>query len=147
MLLLKDANPSDDVMDLEAKLTDAIIVPGLVFLTGSLVFNILEQHQLAESFLLLSFISGTIAFLLHQGNTLKITNKRLIMESGIVVRTSVDIPLMDVKGIEIQQTPIERLIGVGSIIIHATHKSNAIPLLADVYGIRNTIQRMIETSP
>jgi uncharacterized membrane protein YdbT with pleckstrin-like domain len=49
-----------------------------------------------------------------------VTNHRLVYNAGLICRTTTEIPLDKVDSVDIEQSLIGRLLGYGSVTVHAT---------------------------
>jgi membrane protein YdbS with pleckstrin-like domain len=59
------------------------------------------------------------------GKRYRLTTQRLILESGLVSLTTDRIDIIDINDITVEQGPIARLLGLGTIIVRSTDKTHA----------------------
>jgi membrane protein YdbS with pleckstrin-like domain len=73
--------------------------------------------------LLLPAVMGTLQAWARIKNThYRVTNQRIVIQSGVLSRSLEEIDMRSVDDIEFQQTVIERLFGIGQVFIISTDK-------------------------
>jgi uncharacterized membrane protein YdbT with pleckstrin-like domain len=80
-------------------------------------------HSMREFVILLvvfGFVAGIIKYLNFIGSEFVITNKRVVFKTGVVKRTSTDLLLAKVEGINVDQGILGRILGYGTIVVSGT---------------------------
>ena len=71
-----------------------------------------------------------------------VTNKRLILKTGIVARNSREIQLDAIESIQIRQGPLARIIGYGKVIVTGRGVSLLTLRVADPMQVKTTLQSL-----
>lgn len=122
MNYLKDIFLKDEKIRYKAKYHYMIyILPFILFIVaiGIIVFG-KEKIILSLYFIGLSYLFALYIFLKNKYSDFVITNKRLIMKTGLLYKKSVDILLKDVGFYRVKQSIIGELFGYGSFVISMT---------------------------
>jgi membrane protein YdbS with pleckstrin-like domain len=106
----------------------AVLVPGAIFpaVPAGLGFVVLAVDVLVVVFVLLA------PYLRWRSRVYRLTDRRLILESGIVTRRSKSIPLGRVQDITSAVGPLGRLFNYGSLKVENAGESPGYDLLVDV---------------
>ena len=90
-------------------------------------------------------IWGSAAFMTSRTSEFAVTNKRVLMKVGWIRRTSLEVLLTKVEGIQVHQGMLGRLLGYGSIVVSGTGGSkDPFHRIADPLGFRKKVQEQIE---
>jgi membrane protein YdbS with pleckstrin-like domain len=76
----------------------------------------------------------------------KVTNQRIVIESGVLSRSLEEIDMRSVDDIEFQQTFLERLFGIGAIFVVSTDKVAPKLALHGIHDPRNTRELIRSTA-
>ena len=97
-------------------------------------------------FAFLAVVSGALlvvtAWINRLGTVLIITNKRCILQKGIVSRSTTEVRHVDIRNIQVNQGIINRILNVGHIGISSAGQSDVeikVSGLSDPTGVRNLI--------
>ena len=70
--------------------------------------------------IIIAIATGITSFTNHKTSEFGITNKRVIVKVGFIRRTSMEVLLNKVEGIQVSQSILGRILGFGSITISGT---------------------------
>jgi membrane protein YdbS with pleckstrin-like domain len=76
----------------------------------------------------------------------RVTNQRIVIESGVLSRALEEIDMRSVDDIEFQQTFLERLFGIGQVFIVSTDKVAPKLVLHGIHDPRNTRELIRSTA-
>lgn len=100
--------------------------PGVLLIVFSLAFwmdNFALQSAFATG-LLMVVGAGAIAFgLLHRAAEIAVTDRRILVTSGVLLRRKAQWSLPQIDSIEIRQGDLGRMLEYGSIVVHAAGKT------------------------
>lgn len=82
--------------------------------------------------------------LLKIGAEYVITNKRVILKSGILGRDALELILSKCEGLRIKQSMIGRILGFGSILVTTGGATNIFKFISKPLKFRNTINAQIQ---
>jgi len=136
----------------EAKLHWVIFLKGLLFIGISIAMLIWLEHPYG-SYAALFFFLLAIFYLIRPAidyyfSEFAVTNKRLIVKTGLIKINSLEILLNKVEGIQVNQSILGRILGYGSITITGTGGTRD-PFLniGNPLEFRRMAQEQISTSP
>ena len=96
-------------------------------------------------FLLLSGLFQLIKrILLKMGAEYVVTNKKVILKSGILNRDALELVLNKCEGIRINQSPMGRMLGFGSIVVTTGGVTNKFDFITNPIKFRNEINAQIQ---
>ena len=86
------------------------------------------------------------AGLWHRNSTeLAVTNRRVTVKSGVVLRHTMEILLSKVESIEVDQTIAGRILGFGSVVVRGTGGTpEPLAMIADPLEFRRQVQSQID---
>ena len=73
-----------------------------------------------------------------------VTNKRVILKSGILSWDALELMLNKCEGLRITQSVLGRIFGFGSILVTTGSVTNTFKLVANPMKFRNEINRQIQ---
>jgi uncharacterized membrane protein YdbT with pleckstrin-like domain len=76
----------------------------------------------------------------------KLTSEQLLHQAGLLTRVSNRVELIDVDDVTLKQTLIERMLGVGSILITSSDKSHPQLLLLGIDNVEQVRQLIDNTA-
>lgn len=119
------------------------IAKGLPALTSPYVQDHADELRLGIIGLLtLAFIPAIFALLMaaarNRTTRYRVTNQRVLIESGLFSRSLDEIDLRSVDDIEFRQSFLERLFGIGEIAVVSTDKVAPRRVLRGIHDPRNT---------
>jgi uncharacterized membrane protein YdbT with pleckstrin-like domain len=105
-----------------AKLHWVVFLPPILFLIMALaIFTAGGRTALVGGFfMLLSILTGIASFITYSTSEFGITNKRVIVKSGFIRTSSVEVLLSKVEGIQVNQGFWGRFFGYGSLVVSGT---------------------------
>lgn len=96
-------------------------------------------------FLLLSGLFQLIKrILLKMGTEYVVTNKKVILKSGILSRDALELVLKKCEGIRINQSLMGRMLGFGSIVVTTGGVTNKFDFITNPIKFRNEINAQIQ---
>lgn len=96
-------------------------------------------------FLLLSGLFQLIKrILLKMGTEYVVTNKKVILKSGILSRDALELVLNKYEGIRINQSLMGRMLGFGSIVVTTGGVTNKFDFITNPIKFRNEINAQIQ---
>ena len=96
-------------------------------------------------FLLLSGLFQLIKrILLKMGTEYVVTNKKVILKSGILSRDALELVLNECEGIRINQSLMGRMLGFGSIVVTTGGVTNKFDFITNPIKFRNEINAQIQ---
>lgn len=120
----------------------AYIIGFVVFILG--LFLMKENEMLGSVIILVGLFFLGIAYLKIKFSEFGVTNKRILIKTGILNTHSIEIMLSKVEGIEIEQSIVEKMINSGSIVIKGTGSTNySFTSLHNPFEFRNAINEQI----
>jgi len=81
-------------------------------------------------------------FLTVQYTSLVVTNRRVMVETGLFTREASEVPLKSITGIQIEQDVVQALFGVGDLIINCEKGSKQQMLVLGVIGPEPVVQQI-----
>ena len=119
----------------------ALIMAGLgalIFVHGRAVW------PLAGALLVLAWMIVAMAVLARSSTSWSITSERLIERRGFLSRTRREIELADIRSVEIDRRLIQRLLGLGSVVVSSAASADfsiRMEGVADPETITETVRR------
>lgn len=101
------------------------------------------QVGIALAGLLLAVWWTVIPFLRWRTTTYTLTNRRLVTRSGIVAKTSKDLPLSRVNDVSSQRSLTDRVLGCGTLNVQTASEAGVIALV-DVPEVEHVHQTMTQ---
>ena len=83
-------------------------------------------------------------FYIEKAMSLTLTTHRLIFRHGLVHTSTHELGLSRISGVEVDQGPMGKLLGYGTIIIHGIGDIFAMPDVRDVQGFYEQLQNARE---
>lgn len=103
-----------------------------------------------EAFVLFGLLACVIGFVNYMnviGSEFAITNKRLVIKSGVIRRKSFDTQLSKVEGVGVEQGLFGRIFGYGNLVVTGTGSSRSIfGMLTNPAEFKQQLQQSIENS-
>lgn len=127
-----------------ARPSDAIVLPGIILLVLAVILESLKLPEISHVILLASFVATICGAALRKTTRFSIEESRFVMKSGILNNVMIDIPIHKVDSIEIHQSPFERIIGCGSLVVHSGQGGVKAWMLAEVQSVRTQITEMLD---
>jgi hypothetical protein len=92
--------------------------------------------------LLVGLVHFSGAVMISKTVEMAVTNRRLILKTGLISRNIDELPVENIEAVEVSQSIMGRLLGYGQIHAHGTGEGKIFfpPYIADVVGFRRAIQ-------
>lgn len=100
-------------------------------------------HFLGGVLLLLGAVSFIQRLLVKTGSVYAVTNKRVILKTGIISRKALDLVLTKCEGLQIKQSVWGRIFGFGTISVTTGGATNSYPFVADPIRFKKEINIQI----
>lgn len=90
-------------------------------------------------------IAVTAGVLARTSTEMAVTNRRVLMKSGIIARRTVEVMLAKVEGVAVEQTVMGRLTGFGTVTVRGTGGTlEVFPQVSAPLEFRRQVQEQIE---
>lgn len=100
-------------------------------------------HYLGVTLLFLGLVSLVQRVLVKIGSIYAVTNKRVILKTGVVSRRAVDLVLAKCEGIQVTQDILGRIFGYGSIVVTTGGATNCYYYVANPLRFKQAINEQI----
>jgi uncharacterized membrane protein YdbT with pleckstrin-like domain len=120
--------------------------PVLLLAFGGLLYSALNTgfiHWIGIILLVFGVLSLIERLSIKIGSLYAVTNKRMILKSGIIKRDALELMLNKCEGIRINQGIWGRIAGFGTIIVTTGGATNSYRFVADPMKFRNIINEQI----
>ena len=111
---------ADENVIYRAKLHWAVFLWPIICFIVAIGFFSSDIATLGYALLAISIFLGFGALIDYSTSEFGLTNKRVIMKVGFIRRTSLEILLTKIEGIQVNQGFIGRILGYGSIVVSGT---------------------------
>lgn len=81
--------------------------------------------------------------LVYIGSTYAVTNKRVILKTGVISRKAVDLVLTKCEGLQIKQSVFGRIFNFGTITVTTGGATSSYPYIADPLRFKKEINKQI----
>lgn len=122
------------------------VKPAILLLLGYLFYSTKTDiiHYAGLLMLVLGGFHLIKSVLLKMGTEYVVTNKRVILKSGILSRDALELMLNKCEGLRITQSVLGRIFGFGSILVTTGSVTNTFKFVANPMKFRNEINRQIQ---
>lgn len=93
--------------------------------------------------LFFGIVSLLSRILIKVGSSYAVTNKRVILKTGVISRRAVDLVLAKCEGLHIKQSILGRIFNFGTITVTTGGVSSSYPYIADPLAFRKEINTQI----
>jgi Predicted membrane protein len=100
-------------------------------------------HYLGVTMLFLGLVSLVQRVLVKVGSIYAVTNKRVVLKTGIIGRSVVELVLTKCEGLHIEQSVLGRIFGFGTIIVTTGGATNCYHYVAKPFRFKREINRQI----
>lgn len=138
----------DEAIIFRAELHPFIFVkPIILSLFGFFFYSIQMPvvHYTGVALLLAGIYHLIKRMLLKMGTEYIVTNKRVILKSGVLSRDALELMLNKCEGLRISQSVTGRMFGFGSILVTTGGATNVFRYVTNPVKFRNEINRQIES--
>lgn len=100
-------------------------------------------HYAGLLILFFGIVSLLSRILIKVGSSYAVTNKRVILKTGVISRRAVDLVLAKCEGLHIKQSVLGRIFNFGTITVTTGGVSSSYPYIADPLAFRREINTQI----
>lgn len=100
-------------------------------------------HYAGLLILFFGMVSLLSRILIKVGSSYAVTNKRVILKTGVISRRSVDLVLAKCEGLHIKQSILGRIFNFGTITVTTGGASSSYPYIANPLAFRKEINTQI----
>lgn len=93
--------------------------------------------------LFIGLVSLVQRIMVKLGSVYAVTNKRVILKTGIISRKAVDLVLAKCEGLHIKQSVLGRIFNYGTITVTTGGATSSYPFIADPLAFRREINMQI----
>lgn len=118
-----------------------------VILTGvgaSLIYEGPQSARVGLAVIVIGIVTWAIIPLAQRTVSWRITSDRLIEQRGLLATTRREVELQDIRSIEVSRRLLQRLIGLGDVVIASAASADYMIRMSDVYdpdGIAETVRK------
>ena len=125
----------------------ALLAPASAVSAGTASFSGALRWVGIACFLVAAIIFG-IGFVRRSATEMAVTNKRVIVKSGIVNRRTIELLLPRIESIAVEEPALGRVLGYGTVIVRGTGGTPEVfPQIARPLEFREQVQRQIAGEP
>ena len=119
--------------------------PAILFGLGFLCYfdTISITHYLGVTLLFLGIVALVQRTLVKVGSIYAVTNKRVILKTGVISRKTVELVLAKCEGIQVMQGIFGRIFGYGSIVVTTGGATNCYYYVSDPFRFKMEINKQI----
>lgn len=114
-----------------------------VFLASSPKEISAMTHYAGLLILFFGIVSLLSRILIKVGSSYAVTNKRVILKTGVISRKAVDLVLAKCEGLHIKQSVLGRIFNFGTITVTTGGVSSSYPYIANPLAFRREINTQI----
>lgn len=100
-------------------------------------------HYAGLLILFFGIVSLLSRILIKVGSSYAVTNKRVVLKTGVISRRTVDLVLAKCEGLHIKQSVLGRIFNFGTITVTTGGASSSYPYIADPLALRKEINTQI----
>lgn len=121
------------------------VTPAILLVLGYLFYSTKTDmtHYIGLFMLIIGGLQLLKRLLLKMGTEYVVTNKRVILKSGILSRDALELMLNKCEGLRINQSVMGRICGFGSILVTTGGVTNTFRFVANPMKFRNEINKQI----
>lgn len=124
------------------------VQPILLLLIGAILASSPKEisaitHYAGLLILFFGIISLLSRILIKVGSSYAVTNKRVVLKTGVVSRRAIDLVLAKCEGLHIKQSVLGRIFNFGTITVTTGGASSSYPYIADPLAFRKEINTQI----
>lgn len=101
------------------------------------------KHYLGLTLLFLGLVALVQRVFVKIGSVYAVTNKRVIIKTGVISRRTVELVLAKCEGIQVVQSIAGRIFGYGSIVVTTGGATNCYYYVANPYRFKRAINEQI----
>lgn len=124
------------------------VQPVILLLIGAFLASSSKEisamtHYTGLLILFFGIVSLLSRILIKVGSSYAVTNKRVILKTGVISRRAVDLVLAKCEGLHIKQSILGRIFNFGTITVTTGGASSSYPYIADPLAFRREINTQI----
>lgn len=124
------------------------IQPIILLLIGALLASSPKEisamtHYAGLLILFFGIVSLVQRLLVKIGSAYAVTNKRVVLKTGVISRRAVDLVLAKCEGLHIKQSVLGRIFGFGTITVTTGGVTSSYPFIANPLAFRREINTQI----
>ena len=124
------------------------IQPIIFLLIGALLASSPKEisamtHYAGLLILFFGIVSLVQRLLVKIGSAYAVTNKRVVLKTGVISRRAVDLVLAKCEGLHIKQSVLGRIFGFGTITVTTGGVTSSYPFIANPLAFRREINTQI----
>ncbi|HHV85642.1 MAG TPA: PH domain-containing protein [Petrimonas sp.] len=124
------------------------VQPIILLLIGALLASGPKEvsamtHYAGLLILFFGIVSLVQRLLVKIGSAYAVTNKRVVLKTGVISRRAVDLVLAKCEGLHIKQSVLGRIFGFGTITVTTGGVTSSYPFIADPLAFRREINTQI----
>lgn len=122
------------------------VYPAILILLGWMFYRTTTNltHYAGLVLLILGAFNLVKRILLKIGTEYLVTNKRVVLKSGIFSRDALELVLVKCEGLRITQSVMGRLFGFGSILVTTAGATNTFRYVSNPMKFRNKVNSQIQ---
>jgi uncharacterized membrane protein YdbT with pleckstrin-like domain len=125
----------------------ALLVPASSINTGTASYSG-ALRWVGIACLLVAAIFFGIGFVRRSATEMAVTNKRVIVKTGIVDRRTIELLLQRIESIAVEEPALGRILGYGTVIVRGTGGTPEVfPQISRPLEFREQVQRQISGEP
>lgn len=124
------------------------VQPIILLLIGALLASSPKEisattHYVGLVILFFGLVSLVRRLLVKMGSSYALTNKRVILKTGVISRKAVDLVLAKCEGLHIKQSVLGRIFNFGTITVTTGGATSSFPFIANPLAFRREINTQI----
>jgi uncharacterized membrane protein YdbT with pleckstrin-like domain len=123
------------------------VLPVILLLLGFFCYPVEispTMHYIGLAFLIIGGFTLIKRLLMKMGTEYVVTNKRVILKSGLFSRDALELMLSKCEGLRINQSIMGLIFGFGTILVTTGGATNQFNFVANPMKFRNEVNRQIQ---
>ncbi|GAA6253729.1 PH domain-containing protein [Bacteroides thetaiotaomicron] len=144
----KNLQPGEEIKYVAKLHFYLFIQPIILLLIGAFLASSPKEisamtHYAGLLILFFGIVSLLSRILIKIGSSYAVTNKRVVLKTGVVSRRAVDLVLAKCEGLHIRQGVLGRILNFGTITVTTGGVSSSYPYIADPLAFKREINTQI----
>lgn len=144
----KNLLPGEDIKYVARLHFFLFVQPIILLLIGAFLASSPKEisamtHYAGLLILFFGIVSLLSRILIKIGSSYAVTNKRVILKTGVISRRAVDLVLAKCEGLHIKQSVLGRIFNFGTITVTTGGASSSYPYIANPLAFRREINTQI----
>lgn len=121
--------------------------PAILLVIGYMCYleSIKVTHYLGITLLFLALVSLVQRVFVKVGSIYAVTNRRVIIKTGVISRRTVELVLAKCEGVQVVQNVLGRIFGYGSIVVTTGGATNCYYYVSDPFRFKRAINMQISS--